>query len=271
MMSYRIIRAFFAAAFLAVPALTGLSCCCLTDPCDDCHNGDRDARASFRYAAAAEGITVFSLEGINGDVEITGTPSADSVIVRGERSVRSDSEEDAREHLALLSVEFGPSAGAVTVRTRQPNRNEGRTYTVNYHVLLPERVLASVIGVNGNAEVIGMTAPVSVVWTNGDLFCADLHGGCEASLVNGRLVCDGTLPVSGSIVLSGVNGNVFLTVPDTTSALIDARTTNGAVTVSGLSVRDLSSSRTAVSGVIGTGRGTIRLTTVNGNVALAGE
>lgn len=268
---YRLTRTGLTLAAALVPALVGLSCCCITDPCDDSHGGDREARASFRYAAAAEGITMFSLEGINGNVEITGSPSADSVIVRGEREVRSDDEQDAREHLALLTVEFEASPAAVSVRTRQPNRNEGRNYTVNYHVVLPERLRASVVGVNGDAGIIGMAAPVSVDWTNGDLFCTDVHGGCEASLVNGRIVCDGTLPASGSIVLTGVNGNVSLAVPDSTSAQIDARTTNGTVTVSGLSVRDLNSSRTAVSGVIGGGRGTIRLTTVNGNVTLAGE
>jgi hypothetical protein len=258
----------FSAALLA--ALAGLSCCCITDT-DDRHGGDDEARASFRYAAASEGITAFTLEGINGNVEVTGSPSADSVIVRGERIVRSDDEEDAQEHLSLLQAEFETSGAAVTVHTRQPNRNEGRTYTVNYHVLLPENVRISVAGVNGDAEIIGMAAPAVVDWTNGDLLCTDVRGGCEASLVNGRIVCDGTLPASGSFVLDDVNGNVSLTVPDSTSARVEARTTNGTVSVNGLSLHDMSSSRKAVTGTLGAGSGMIRLTTVNGNVTLAGE
>jgi DUF4097 and DUF4098 domain-containing protein YvlB len=68
-----------------------------------------------------------------------------------------------------------------------------------------------------------------------------------------------------------VNGNVSLTIPDSTSARVEAKTTNGAVSVSGLSIRDMSSSRTAVTGTLGGGSGVIRLTTVNGNVSLAGE
>ncbi len=271
MMSYRILRTGFTAACLAVPALIGLSCCCLTDPCDDCHGGDREARASFRTSVSADGLLSFSLEGINGRMEITGTSDADSVVVWGERSVRSDDEQDAAEQLALLQVEVDRSASAVEIRTRQPSRNDGRTFTVDYHVLIPERLRVSVTGLNGGFSLSGTAGPVAVNWTNGDVLCASVRGGCEVSLVNGRIDCDGALPASGAFILASVNGNIFLSVPDTTSALIDARTTNGAVTVSGLSVRDLSSSRTAVSGVIGTGRGTIRLTTVNGNVSLAGE
>jgi hypothetical protein len=271
MISLRIFRTFFAAACLAVPALFGLSCSGLTDPCDNCHGGDSEARASFRTAVSADGLTSFSLEGLNGRMEITGTPDADSVVVWGERSVRSDDEEDAAEHLALLQVEVQESASAVAVRTRQPSRNDGRTFTVDYHVLIPERLRVSVNGLNGGFSLSGTAGPVAVNWTNGDVLCASVRGGCEVNLVNGRIDCDGGLPATGAFILTSVNGNVFLAVPDTTSAQIDARTTNGTVTVSGLSVRDLSSSRTAVSGVIGTGLGTIRLTTVNGNVSLTGE
>jgi DUF4097 and DUF4098 domain-containing protein YvlB len=243
--------------------------CTIHDPYHS-HGQDSEASVSFRYTFLSDGVTRFSIHGINGNVDVTGSADADSVEVWGERIVRSDDQQDAEDHLELLTVEVNQADSGIDVQTHQPNQSEGKTYEVVYHVRLPKGLQVSAELINGTVTVDKIANRVSVSSTNGNVVCSDIEGDCEVALVNGLIDCGVALPTNGRCSLSTVNGNVSLVIPDTTSAGLDAKVTNGSVSVSGLQLKNMRSSRTSVSGTLGDGTGTIQLSSVNGNVQVEG-
>jgi hypothetical protein len=264
----------FRPACLLLPAVFLIFTGCFFDPNhshDRGHDQGEEARASFQYRLAADRTARFSVHGINGGIRITGGADGDSIEVWGERIVRSDDASDAEDHMTILTVNIQQGDSGIAVTTHQPSRTEGRTYEVNYHVRLPARLRTDVELVNGSVTVERISNDVRVSSTNGNVECRDIRGGCAVELVNGQIACGVALPARGACSLATVNGNVELTVPDSTSAEVEARVTNGNVSVSGLQVRNMQSSKTAFSGVLGGGEGTVRLTTVNGNIQMQGR
>jgi hypothetical protein len=258
-----------AVLFAAIlPLLLFLVSCTISDPFS--HDGEGEASEDFSYAYASAGIRRLTLHGVNGNIVVEGRDGADSIFISGKRMVRSESDEDAETHLQLLSVEIRKADQEFDVHTRQPNQNEGKTYQIDYRVRLPRGIRIAVESTNGEVEVSAVSDSVGISQVNGNIRCTNLSGDCTVGLVNGQITCDVRLPVGGLCTLNTVNGNVSLSVPDTTSAQLEAKVSNGTVSVSNLTVGGLKSSRTAVSGVLGSGEGTIRLSAVNGNVAVAG-
>jgi hypothetical protein len=246
------------------------SACSIQGP-GSVNSQDEEASASFRYALDARLTTRLSVKGVSGGIEIAGLADADSIVVTGERVVRSDDESDALAGLALLTVDFRQEGPDAFLTTRQPNRSEGRSYEVFYRVRLPRRIPVSLEQVNGLITAEDLTGPVRIASTNGNVECRELEGDCDISLVNGRIVCDAAPAAGGRCALSTVNGNVSLAIPDTTSGRLEASTVNGSVFVSGLDMTDIQSSKVSVSGTLGTGNGTIRVATVNGSIEVTGE
>jgi DUF4097 and DUF4098 domain-containing protein YvlB len=125
--------------------------------------------------------------------------------------------------------------------------------------------------VNGTVAVEKISGSLQVESTNGNVDCREILGDCEVALVNGQIECDVVLPIEGSCGLTTVNGNIILAIPDTTSSQLEAKLTNGSVSISGLQIKNMVSSRTSVSGTLGNGGGSIQLTTVNGNIEVQGK
>ena len=71
---------------------------------DDVSHYDAVARESFFYEVNVAGQTRLRLEGINGEVTVTGVDGQASVTIEGERRVESDSSSDAEAHLRELEV-----------------------------------------------------------------------------------------------------------------------------------------------------------------------
>jgi hypothetical protein len=255
---------------ILLPAALWLSSCTLSDPTHS-HDQDAEARAPFLYQLAADGVTQFSIRGISGDIFIDGEADADTVEVWGERVVRSDDPSDAEEQLDRLTVEVRKNGTEIAVHTDQPNHSGGRSYMVNYHVRLPDSMKVGVQLTNGTVSIDGISNSVRVESTNGNIDCRKLRGDCAVALVNGEIDCEVALPGGGTCTLAAVNGNVNLAVPDTVSAQMEAKVTNGSVSVSGLQIKNMKSSRTSVTGTLGDGTGLIQVSTVNGNIDILGK
>ena len=87
---------------------------------------------------------------------------------------------------------------------------------------------------------------------------------------NGTISGKVNLPENGSCVLTLVNGNISLLVPRSLSAAVSASVTVGTVSVTNLSIAYTTNIRTSVVGNAGGGKGTVRLSSVNGVVQLIG-
>jgi DUF4097 and DUF4098 domain-containing protein YvlB len=210
------------------------------------------ARDSFNYHVSAGAHSRLRLEGVNGRIRIEGSSDSASVLVSGERIVKSDSDEDARRHLEYLEVRINELGGELAVRTVQPENTNGRSYEVNYTISLPR---------NWRVEVEEL---------NGNVILNDVHGGARVDLMNGRIEGNLFLPMDGELELQTVNGQIDLRIPERTSARFFANTVNGGIHVSGLTLRDEVRTRRSLEGILGEGCGQISLHITNGTIDVRG-
>lgn len=242
----------------------------LVDSSQNVKNTDYVAERPFSFTVAVENRTQLRLEAISGNVVINGISESDSVLIRGERIVGSESTEDAEEHLQELQVSVEDLENEVFVKTVQPEETYGRSYVVHYDITLPRdfRVLAG--NVNGTVRIDSINNRLSVNNVNGQIMLDKIHGSVSVNLVNGLIQSEVTLPSDGAIDMSIVNGSIELSIPENTSAEFSATVTIGDISVSNLVLQNQESTPNSLRGTLGAGQGTISLSTVNGNIRVTG-
>jgi hypothetical protein len=285
--SEKLLRLTYLAAAFAI-ALVFVSC---ADNDDNDYNGNQDrntdhqASAEFAFAFHPSTLTSFSLDAINGEVEIHCLADSliDSIRVSGERRVESDSDADAQEHLQYLYVLTNVDEHVLNVRTDQPGQTDGRNYIVDYYIEIPENMPVTASNVNGPVWIDNVQVAVTASTVNGNLrlggtgiavahvvngyLSIESHrGNMEGTVVNGGIHAEALLLPQGICSLTITNGNIDLQIPDTTSAHLNANVVNG-----GIEVRDIPFTSgivgpDRVNAVFGDGDGLITLSSVNGNI-----
>jgi len=242
----------------------------------------------FSFEVEVRNQSRFRLEGVNGEIDITGVPGASKVEIWGERRVKSESAEDARDYLKNLEVRVTESSGEVFVKTIQPRETPGRTLEVIYHIRMPrawEAVVSNLNGnvfvdslaakvtiglVNGNVQLREISETISIGLTNGNVLLAKITANTFIALVNGNVDASLTLPQQGTCDMNAVNGTIALQIPQNTSAQFSAEVVNGSISTTGLILHAAATTPKSVSGRLSNGEGKITLKTVNGGIRAAG-
>jgi hypothetical protein len=243
-----------------------------TSGCTGCvDNRDFKAEQAF-YSKIDLGDHVrLGISGVSGDVSVIGAADSDSIIVSGTRRVRSESTEDAEAHLPLLVVNIQDAGSEVIVRTEQPSQAEGRSYEVDYEIIVPLDFDLVIYNTNGPVTVTHLTGVVEIGLINGQVVLDDVVGSTYVGLTNGEVDAEVTLPIEGTIDMDVVNGTIELEIPVDTSAEFSASVTNGKIEVAGnLDLQDLETGYVWVTGTLGDGEGDISLAVVNGNITVTG-
>jgi DUF4097 and DUF4098 domain-containing protein YvlB len=215
-----------------------------------------------------------SIENINGGVRIS---------VWDQNMVKVDAVKRAykKERLDEAKVDVSTTADSVRIRTEYPNRNqsfsdnESRRYNnpaeVEYTLTIPRKArIDSADLVNGSLEIEGAEGDVKAACVNGNVKARGLTGEVKLSTVNGGVEATITrLEESKSTSLNSVNGSIVLTIPADSSAQVKASTIHGSITNDfGLQVNDGEYVGHDLSGQIGNGGPRIRLSNVNGSIAI---
>jgi len=98
----------------------------------------------------------------------------------------------------------------------------------------------------------------------------DIFGNVDIDHVNGSIDSSVTLPNDGDIMIFTDNGNIDLNIPTSTSAIIAASGTNGAISTSNLEFIAVEQTLQSLTGTLGNGEGVIDLGTVNGKITVTG-
>jgi hypothetical protein len=231
---------------------------------------DSEASESFHYRFDAGSQSKLTVQGVSGEIEITGVAGTDSIVVRGTRRVRSWDAEDAASHLNLLEVTVTNLAGEVRAETSQPDESGGRSYEVDYEIIIPVNLQVVATGVNGTISVASVTEPVAALTVNGSIDLAGIEASVDVEAVNGAIEGDVSLPPGRTIDMDVVNGEINIDIPSSTSAEFSAEVVNGSVTVSGLPLEDMVVTAESVTGTLGAGEGEIMLRVVNGTIRVEG-
>jgi DUF4097 and DUF4098 domain-containing protein YvlB len=255
--------------FLGILLLILISCS-NDDGITTVDNNDFWAEASFSFEQAVGDLTKLKLIGINGEAIITGVADLTEITVTGTRKVESDSQEDADDHLNDLSVELSLQGNVLRVETDQPNETQGRIYTVDYSIEVPDDFELDINNVNGVIEISNIMNLVDVDNTNGNVILNNVEGSVLIDLINGIVDGEITLPLNGLIDIYCVNGIINLDIPEDTSADFSASVTNGIIDIDDLELQDIETGSTFVNGTLGAGEGNIVLFLVNGNINVNG-
>jgi hypothetical protein len=243
--------------------------------CDDTTEGPAKFEAEEAFdVTVTRGVgdarTSLTLRGVNGTVRITGSPTANTIRVTGTRRVESHSLADAEAHLAQLQVAIDSTGTGVVVETIQPAAADGRDYTVDYEIALPEVFALTVQNANGDVAVNSMQNGVVVLCANGRVLVSGIEADTDIAVGNGAIDASVVLPPGGRIILDVANGAIDLEIPTDTSAEFSAEVANGSIALVGLVLSDEVRTPTSLQGTLGGGDGTITLAVANGTIVVEG-
>lgn len=277
-------------AMLLLIGAVSMTGCFVIDPFDEDNweSGRYTATEPFEYSVGAGSYSGFQISGVNGSIEIIGQAGLTTVEIWGVKRVRSKSTSDAERHLEDLIIHVGNESDRIFVQTIQPRVTEGREYSVEYHIRIPDTWTVAAANTNGDVTVDSLSGSVYTALTNGnirlrnisgdvetgitngDIQLLNIQGNVQAGTTNGNLSGDIVIPEDGRCSMATVNGGISLDIPADTSAELEARVTNGSITVTGLALNNLVSSKRKVQGVLADGNGRIFLSVVNGGIDVQG-
>ena len=232
---------------------------------------DFTVRKPFTDEIPVESHIRINIDAINGEVVVTGQSDADRVVVTADLLVSSDTLADADLHIKNLEIQVIDTADEIYVQTVHPENTGGRSYKVNYDIIVPDNFEVLATQINGHMAIIDIQNSVEVSNKNGDVLLSDIVGGITADVDNGSIEGTVILPVDEAIDWSINNGSLELSIPTFTSAALSATIgVVGDIIVSDLDIADSLSTPKALSGTLGEGEGSITLSTVNGKIEVIG-
>lgn len=255
--------------FAIAITVMGVGCCCV-DPYDDDDSDRYSAETDSYQDIMLTAQTGFSLESVNGSIEIQAS-SSDSVIqVWAEKKVKADSQWEADRYLDQLEVRISSNSDEVFVETRYPHVDDV-TFIVNYNIVIPEDMDVQIDHVNGDIVIRSLKSSADVDLTNGDIEFVGCHANVWAYLTNGEIGADLTLPEKGTCQLYVTNGQIELSLPESVSAELDASIVNGDISINNLEMTSTQISNKSTKGILGDGDGLIKLNVTNGHIDVRGR
>jgi hypothetical protein len=236
----------------------------------DVASNDFEASVEFETSVPVGGMESIQVIGGNGTIDVKGIPELEEISIRGVKRVRSESRLDAEKHLAYLDVPLEAGSRKLTVRTVHPSPTGGRSYLVDYEILVPRWFQVSVENGNGTVLVDEIAGDVDVKNGNGHVLFGKLTGSSWVDLGNGRVEAKVVLPRNGVLSYAVGNGGVGLTLDPSVSASFKAKVGNGFIALTGLSLSQAVSSPRSLQGILASGEGVIDLRVGNGSIEVTG-
>lgn len=219
---------------------------------------------SLGYAVGEEGH--FEMYGVNGTIDIAGVEEATTIYIWGERMVKSESPEDAAEHIEDITFDVQQGRYRIVFETSMPSDPSGREYAVVYHVRVPMGWSVSINHMNGSIEAASMNSAIDIDLASGDVNLDELAGDVNVEVSNGTIAGDVLLTHGEICDLDITNGDIDLGIPEDLSAILTAGVVNGTVDVSELRMDDQNAAVDEVCGCLGDGEKTVDLSAVNGTI-----
>jgi DUF4097 and DUF4098 domain-containing protein YvlB len=214
------------------------------------------------YPLAAAGRV--SLHNVNGDVHITAWDRAE---------VKLDAVKRGRDQQALqdAKIVIDARADAIDIRTRYPEDGGGHrdAASIEYTLSVPRGVeLSRINTVNGKITIEGVAGTVRANSVNGGITATRLEGDADFSTVNGRVELDFERFAAHSLKVSSVNGAVSVALPAGAGAQLSANTVNGSITSDFAVNQSRWGHANSLTATVGSGATPVKLSTVNGAIAL---
>src|SRR5690348_401721 len=205
----------------------------------------------------------FELQNVNGPVEVEGWDKNEVEIHAVKVAKEKESDIDR------VGIEISAKPDDVSVVTRYP-QNEGVEVAVVYTVRVPHGARVEHLGtVNGTLKIAGVDAVEDLRTVNGNIEVYEGGGSVHAHTTNGNLHLE-LLRILGDkgMTAETTNGSVFLVVPQSTQANLEARSLNGNFYSELPFSQETTLRPREMRGKLGQGGAPIRLNTVNGGIQI---
>ena len=200
--------------------------------------------------------TSFSVKNINGSIIITAWDQPKAEVKVTKRTSDANSQ-----------VFFNSSPGSVAIRTGQT----GRSQDAKYEVKLPRAMGRVDLNlVNGSIKISDVGGTMSVAAANGSIELNSVSGQGKFVTVNGKIRAQ-LEQLNGPLELTDTNGSIEVTTRPDINANLEATTVHGSINIDdqfGVTVQKEVFGQ-HVSGKIGSGGPSFKVTTVNGSIKLA--
>jgi DUF4097 and DUF4098 domain-containing protein YvlB len=206
---------------------------------------------------------------INGTIDVTAS-DGQAVSVRAERITKASNDEAARELLKKVEIVETASTDSVRIETKVPKMSWGRSgHEVRYYVKVPKGLSMNFETVNGGVRLANVDGQIVASTTNGGVRGKGLRGTVKAGTTNGGVEVELT-DITGDVDLETTNGGIRLQLPEKAKASVEARCTNGGISVDdSLSVETAEKSRRRFRGAMNGGGHRVSLETTNGGIRIS--
>jgi Putative adhesin len=220
---------------------------------------------SRRYPLA-EGGTVEIVNAV-GPIEVA-VGAAGAVDVAAVLQAGAMTEVRAKEILSEISLEESVKPDRVRVAT---TRRRGRGgFDVSIKVTMPANARLEMTGNDGLLKAEGLEGHVKAMVVNGGIELAAMRGTIDAAGVNASVTAK-MADVTGPLRLESTNGRIALELPKTAKATLNARSVNGNIVVTGLTVEEGTGRRIrTLESPLNGGGPEIDLRVTNGRISITG-
>jgi DUF4097 and DUF4098 domain-containing protein YvlB len=196
---------------------------------------------------------------------------------RDEIRIEATKRAHTQRRLDEVGIDVQATPDSVQIKTVYPTSHlnfergsRDNPAAVDYVLTVPRRArLESIELVNGPLELDGLGGEIRAALVNGRLTARNLAGDARLTTVNGRLEAEFDRLGAGTVALSSVNGEVFVSLPADADATLRASTVHGAISNDlGLPVRRGRYVGQSLAGQLGAGSGRVKLDNVNGAIRI---
>lgn len=250
---------------LAAPARAQFRAVADDDWCrrDGSWNDDEDRYCEVREAVLPASARVSVEARPNGGVKVVGTDRGD-IRVRAKVSAGARSQDDARTLASEVRIETSPS-----IHAEGPSNRRQSHWSVDYRLEVPRRTALSLRSHNGGISIADVNGEIEFETTNGGVHLSNLAGQVRGRTTNGGLdvLLSGSEWSGEGLDARTTNGGVTLAVPSGYNAHLEASTVNGGMRID-FPVTLQGDIRRRVSVDLGRGGKPISVETTNGGVVV---
>lgn len=192
---------------------------------------------SSTQTLTVSGTTTLIIDNSVGSVQVnTGAPG--EVTLTTTKTARAESADAARAELKGINVAISQNGDMITVTTSGGHTSPFRSYAVDLLVSVPPTTNLDLSLHMGNVNIAGITGSFNGDVGAGNLTATSvtLAGASQLHVNSGSVILDAAFAPQSSLDLRVSTGNTTITLPHTTATHIEAMTSVGQISLSGLNI-----------------------------------
>jgi len=250
---------------LAAPAQAQFRAVADDDWCrrNDSWNDDEERYCEVREAVLPASARVSVEAEPNGGIKVVGTDRSD-IRIRAKVTTGARGQDDARSLASEVRIEASPA-----IHAEGPSNRRQSHWSVDYQLEVPRRIGLSLRSNNGGISIADVSGDIDFETTNGGVNLDRLSGQVKGRTTNGGLNVHlaGTEWSGEGLDARTTNGGVTLAVPSGYNAHLEASTVNGGMRID-FPVTLQGDIRRRLSVDLGRGGKPIQVETTNGGVVV---